>query len=78
MSKRTLSLPGSIGSEESVTWLDETLTMYDGMSCQANAVAAYVGEGRVESPVHPHAEVISVMATIDAAREQVAAATMSQ
>jgi predicted dehydrogenase len=65
---------GSIGSEESVTWRDETLTLYDGMSCEATAFASYVAEGRVESPVHPHAEVVSIMATIDEARRQVAAA----
>lgn len=64
---------GSIGSEESVTWKDETLTMYDGLSCEATAFAAYVGEGRVESPVHTHAETVSVMAIIDEARRQVAA-----
>ena len=64
---------GSIGSEESVTWTDETLTSYEGMSCQATAFAAYVGQGRVESPVHDHVETVSVMATIDDARRQVAA-----
>lgn len=64
---------GSIGSEDSFTWTDETLTSYEGMSCQATALAAYVAEGRVESPVHDHAETISVMATIDEARRQVAA-----
>jgi hypothetical protein len=30
-----------------------------------------VGEGRVESPLHPHAELVSVMATIDEARRQI-------
>ena len=48
--------------------------MYDGMSCQAIDFAAYVGEGRVESPVHDHAETVAVMATIDEARRQVASA----
>jgi predicted dehydrogenase len=64
---------GSLGAEESVTWTDETLTLHEGMSCQATAFAAYVAEGRVESPVHDHAETVSVMATIDEARRQVAA-----
>jgi predicted dehydrogenase len=63
---------GSIGSEDSVTWKDETMTLHEGMGCQATAFAAYVAEGRVESPVHDHAEVVSVMATIDEARRQVA------
>ena len=65
---------GSFGSEESVTWREPSLVMYDGMSCEATAFAAFVGEGRTESPVHPHAEVVSVMATIDEARRQVARA----
>lgn len=65
---------GSIGSEDSVTWHDEKLTMYDGMSCQINALAAYVAQGRTESPIHTHAETVSVMATIDEARRQVAGA----
>ncbi len=64
---------GSIGSEDSVTWRDETVTLHDGMHWQATALAAYVGEGRLESPVHGHAEIVSVMATIDEARRQVAA-----
>jgi hypothetical protein len=64
---------GSLGSEESVTWTDDTMTLHEGMNCQATAFAAYVGEGRVESPVHDHAETVSVMATIDEARRQVAA-----
>lgn len=64
---------GSIGGDESVTWTDETMALHEGMSCQATAFAAYVGEGRVESPVHDHAETVSVMATIDEARRQVAA-----
>ncbi len=64
---------GSLGSEDSVTWIDETMTLHEGMNCQATAFAAYVAEGRVESPVHDHAETVSVMATIDEARRQVAA-----
>ena len=64
---------GSLGSEDSVTWTDDTITLYEGMSCQATAFAAYVGEGRVESPLHDHAETVSVMATIDEARRQIAA-----
>ncbi len=64
---------GSLGTEDSVTWTDETMTLHEGMSCQATAFAAYVAEGRVESEVHGHAEVVSVMATIDEARRQVAA-----
>ncbi|MGV8910744.1 MAG: hypothetical protein ACOH1Y_17345 [Propionicimonas sp.] len=44
-----------------------------GLEWQAIALAAFAGEGRTESPVHTHAETVSVMATIDEARRQVAA-----
>jgi predicted dehydrogenase len=64
---------GSIGSEESATWRDETFdTMHDGLGYQATWFASYVAEGRVESPVHSHEETASVMATIDEARRQIA------
>ncbi|CAL8973167.1 Inositol 2-dehydrogenase/D-chiro-inositol 3-dehydrogenase [Propionicimonas sp. T2.31MG-18] len=64
---------GSFFDESSTTWIEPSLAMYDGMSCQATALAKYVAEGRVESPVHPHAEIVSIMATIDEARHQIAA-----
>lgn len=55
------------------SWRDERYTgTYDAMRDEAVAFATYVAEGRVESPIHPHHEVVSVMATIDEAREQVA------
>jgi hypothetical protein len=64
---------GSIGSEEIVTWRDETFdAMHDGLGYQATSFASYVDEGRVESPVHGHDETVSVMATIDEARRQIA------
>lgn len=66
---------GSTGSEDSVTWRDETLHLHDAMSCQATAFASYVADGRTESPLHGHTETVSVMATIDEARRQVAAAS---
>lgn len=68
---------GTIGSEESDTWRDETFaTLHEGLGYQATAFAEYVGEGRVESPVHAHAEIVAVMATIDEARRQIAAAPL--
>jgi predicted dehydrogenase len=70
----TLTL-GSIGSEETATWRDETFdAMHDGLGYQATWFASYVAEGRVESPVHGHEETVSVMATIDEARRQIAEA----
>jgi len=64
---------GSIGAEESTTWTDNRFeVLHDGLSYQATALASYVAEGLLESPVHPHDEIVSVLATIDSAREQVA------
>ena len=70
----TVTVPSATG-EESVTWRD---TMFDrlneGLSHQAVHLASYVADGRLESPLHPHAEVVSIMATIDEARRQLAGA----
>lgn len=66
---------GLLGQEESVTWRDDTLeVLHDGLGYQATAFASYVAEGLVESPLHPHHEIVSVMATIDEVRRQISAA----
>ena len=66
---------GSIGSEETATWRDEAFdTLHEGLAYQATWFAAYVAEGRAESPVHTHEETVAVMATIDEARRQIAEA----
>jgi predicted dehydrogenase len=63
---------GAVSAEESVTWRDRTFAeVHEGLAYQATYFASYVGEGRVESPLHPHAELVSVMATIDEARRQI-------
>ncbi|OOB90085.1 Gfo/Idh/MocA family oxidoreductase [Rathayibacter sp. VKM Ac-2630] len=68
----TLTL-GGLGADESATWTDESHPeLHDGLAHQATAFASYVAQGLVESPVHPHHEIVSVMATIDEARRQVA------
>ena len=64
---------GGLNDEQHVTWADDPLTWHDGMAYEATAFASYVGDGRLESPVHSHAETVSVTATIDEARQQVAA-----
>ena len=62
----------TIGSDEPVTWRDDSLPeLHDGLAYQATAFASYVGAGLPESPVHPHDEIVSVMATIDEARRQI-------
>jgi len=64
---------GEFTTAEVATWRDERFpTMYGAMSDEATAFASYVGEGRTESPIHPHDEVVAVMTTIDQAREQLA------
>ena len=66
---------GAVSAEESVTWRDKTFAVAnEGLGYQATYFSSYVSEGRVESPLHPHAEVVSVMATIDEARRQIGAA----
>lgn len=70
---------GTATSEESLTWRDQTFDrLNEGLSHQAVAFAAYVAEGRVESPLHDHAEVVSIMATIDEARRQLGAVGPSE
>ncbi|QDH10647.1 Gfo/Idh/MocA family oxidoreductase [Nocardioides dongxiaopingii] len=46
----------------------------DGYAFQAIAFAHYVAEGRVESPLHPHDETVSVLATLDEARRRLGVA----
>lgn len=66
---------GQFATAEVTTWRDERFpTMYGGMSDEAVAFASYVAEGRTESPIHPHHEVVAVMDTIDQARAQLLAA----
>lgn len=66
---------GALGSEESEVWHDETFAEpHDGLGCQATAFASYVAAGLSESPLHPHDEIVSVMATIDEVRRQIAQA----
>ncbi|MGN6760307.1 MAG: Gfo/Idh/MocA family protein [Leifsonia sp.] len=45
----------------------------DGMAYEAAALARYVAEGRSQSPLHPLAEAVDTLATIDEARRQVGA-----
>ncbi|MGI5423839.1 Gfo/Idh/MocA family protein [Streptomyces sp. CA-179760] len=66
----------SLGDPSSpvLTWSDPTdLRAFDGLSWEATALARFVGEGRTESPVHMLDENVSILATIDEARGQIAA-----
>ncbi|MCL2794997.1 MAG: Gfo/Idh/MocA family oxidoreductase [Microbacteriaceae bacterium] len=69
------TLTGADYFSPSLSWEDSTgLTLFDGLSWQATALAHYVGEGRAESPLHPLDEVVTIMDTIDQARAQLGAA----
>ncbi len=53
-------------------WRDPSgLRLRDGLAWQATEVAAAIAEGRTDSPVHPIATAIDVLAAIDAVREQI-------
>jgi predicted dehydrogenase len=65
---------GQFQDAELGTFTDGTFAVpHHGLSYQATALASYAAEGRTESPLHPHHEVVSVMATIDSARAAIAA-----
>ena len=67
---------GSLGQEQTVAWRDERFdVLHDGMADEIVAFASYVAEGRTESPIHPHHEIVSVMNTIDEARRQIGTAS---
>jgi len=54
-------------------WADSSgLEFFDGLAWEATALARFVGEGRTESPLHTLDETISILATIDEARAQLA------
>jgi predicted dehydrogenase len=66
----------SEGSVRTATWTHPRATgptadgPTDGYAYQATAFAHYVAQGRVESPLHSHAETVSVLATIDEVRRR--------
>jgi predicted dehydrogenase len=63
----TLSDEQLLGS--SISWTDDSgITGHQGLSYQATALASFVAEGMLESPVHSHAETIAVLRRLDAAR----------
>jgi len=57
-----------------VDWSDPTpLRGFAALSWQATAFARYVGEGRVESPVHTHEETVGIIGALETARVQLGA-----
>jgi predicted dehydrogenase len=58
-------------SSEPATWTDASgIRGSEGLSWQATALARFVGEGRLESPVHTLDETASILATLGEARAQ--------
>ncbi|MGN8245184.1 Gfo/Idh/MocA family protein [Cellulomonas soli] len=65
----TLTTPEKIGT--SMRWQEPTgMALYDGLAWQVLALAQFAGEGRVESPLHTHAETVAILRTIESARAQ--------
>lgn len=59
------------GRSTTEVWTDDTFgDSYAGLSYEATALAAYVGQGRLESPVHTLAETTAVLATIESIHAQ--------
>ncbi|MGK9149463.1 Gfo/Idh/MocA family oxidoreductase [Plantibacter flavus] len=57
-----------------VEWSDPTpLRGFDALSWEATALARYVAEGRLESPVHTHEETIGIIGALQEARVQLGA-----
>lgn len=52
-------------------WEDPTgITGFGGLSWEATAAARFIGEGRIESPVHNHEEIVGILGTIDEIGQQ--------
>jgi predicted dehydrogenase len=63
---------GLRSAQESVAWEDPRFAgTSDGLSYQATALASYVGDGVLDSPVHPLDHAIDVLEIIDGARAQI-------
>jgi predicted dehydrogenase len=57
-----------------IRWSDPTpLRGFAALSWEATALARYVGEGRLESPVHTHDETVGIIGTLETARVQLGA-----
>jgi predicted dehydrogenase len=62
------------GGQKVLRWVQApTRDTLLGLHYEAEAFASFVGDGRVESPVHGHDETVQIIATIDEARRQIGA-----
>jgi predicted dehydrogenase len=63
-----------VSEDAELIWQDESgLAGRDGLAWEAVAIAQYVAEGRVQSPVHSLDQSVSLMRTIDEVRRQLGA-----
>jgi predicted dehydrogenase len=72
----TLHLGSPVDPESrSVSWEDRALPkLHDGLSYEADAVARFVADGLLESPVHSLDETVAIVAALESARAQVLSA----
>ena len=57
---------------ESMRWSDTSGAIaHEGLSFQVNALAHYVGEGRLESPIHDLTETIAILDVLDSSRHEI-------
>lgn len=68
-----LTLTGTDLEARSAVWNDTGLKGFAGLAYEAAALARYHSEGRLESPIHTHAQTIGALEIIDAARHQIGA-----
>jgi predicted dehydrogenase len=68
----TITLADNGFLTDTLVWEDTSgLSLMDGLAWEATALAAFVGEGRTESPLHTLDETVSILATIDEALRQI-------
>jgi predicted dehydrogenase len=74
-SSLTLSTGAMWGPDpDAARWTDDALAdPYDALHYEADAAARFIAEGRVESPVHDHAETVAVISVLERARQQLGA-----
>ncbi|UQN28771.1 Gfo/Idh/MocA family protein [Brachybacterium kimchii] len=73
----TFTITAAAHGSPSVRWVDPTMLRgFAALSYEATALARFAGQGRNESPVHTHAETISIMELLETAREQVLTAAV--
>jgi predicted dehydrogenase len=74
-SSLTLSTKAMWGPDpDAARWTDEALAdPYDALHYEADAAARFIAEGRVESPLHDHAQTVAVISVLERARQQLGA-----